>query len=94
MTEKRYFSRTYNGYPVIVDNKDDAELTLDSVVKLLNTKEFNDRMTTEELNHLHRNISYMREQRETIESKTHRLKQIIVVMAFVILLETLCILGV
>ena len=93
MTDKRYSSKKYSDYPVIVDNKDNTELTLDSVVKLLNEHEFWDKHNIQEHNELHKKVSYVAERRNEIQNKYHRSIQIIIVMAIVIICETLHIFG-
>ncbi len=85
---KRYTSKKYNDYPVIVDNQNNEELTLDSVVNILNTHEFNDKLFTKEHNQLYEKLDYLNEITDNAISKRNQLWKVILVLVIVIMIET------
>ena len=93
MTDKRYSSKKYSDYPVIVDNKDNTELTLDSVVKILNEQEWDKLSSIEEHNRIHRDIREIGEQKMEIEAKYDKLWYIIILLALIVIIETIHIIG-
>lgn len=87
MTEnKRYSSRKYSDYLVIVDNKEDKELTLDSIVDILNTKEFDDKFFIKEYNNLHNAISYQKAELNKVRLENSHLKTLMFVMFLVLVI--------
>lgn len=83
---KRYSSRKYSDYPVIVDNKEDKELTLDSIVDILNTKEFDDKLFIKEHNNLHNAISYQKAELNKVRLENSHLKTLMFVMFLVLVI--------
>ena len=82
MSEKRYSSKKYGDYPVILDGE--KELTLDSVVELLNKKDFDDKLFRKEWNTVCRKNSYLSEMIKKDNSKFHN---IIKIMGLIIIIE-------
>lgn len=89
MTEKRFTSKKYNDYPVIIDNNDNTELTLDSVVELLNDYEFCKKHDIKEFNQLYKSTEYAISRRKKMESQRNNLIYLIIFMGVMILIETL-----
>lgn len=87
MTEnERYSLRKYSDYPVIVDNKEDKELTLDSIVDILNTKEFDDKLFIKEYNNLHNAVSYQKAELNKVRLENSHLKTLMFVMFLVLVI--------
>ena len=82
MSEQRYSLKKYGDYPVILDGE--KELTLDSVVELLNKKDFDDKLFRKEWNTVCRKNSYLSEMIKKDNSKFHN---IIKIMGLIIIIE-------
>ena len=82
MSEQRYSLKKYGDYPVILDGE--KELTLDSVVELLNKKDFDDKLFTKEWNAVCRKNSYLSER---IRKDNSRFHNIIKIMGLIIIIE-------
>ena len=82
MSEKRYSLKKYGDYPVILDGE--KELTLDSVVELLNKKDFDDKLFTKEWNAVCRKNSYLSER---IRKDNSRFHNIIKIMGLIVIIE-------
>ena len=89
MTNKKYSSKKYGDYPVIIDNDNNVELTLDSVAKLLNDNEWLKEYSTAEYNKMCKDLEYAQNQRQIIESKYYRLLIIVFCMVVILIIETL-----
>ena len=90
--KQKYSSKKYNDYPIIIDNESEIELSLDSVVKILNDYTWQEKNWTKEQYRLHEKIDYITVKLNMIKSKNKPLKLIILVLLFIICIETLQIL--
>lgn len=85
--KKRYSSKKYNEYPVIIDNENDIELTLDSVVVLLNDYECDHKRDVREYNDLRNQINYYKRKIEEEKSKNRPLIWFIISLILIIIWE-------
>lgn len=91
MTYNKFSSKKYDGYPVIVDNEKNVELTLDTVVEILNDYEYIRKIDIKEHNRLHRDIEYVISKKRKKESQLSNLIYLIAFMGVIIFVETLLI---
>ena len=87
MTEKQYSSKKYGDYPVILDGE--KELTLDSVVDILNEYEWREKNYIGEFNRLHSDVKYLSEQKHEDNSKFHKIIKIMgvfIVVEFILIM--------
>lgn len=82
MSDQRYSLKKYGDYQVILDGE--KELTLDSVVELLNKKDFDDKLSTIEWNAMCRKNIFLSER---IRKDNSRLRNIIKIMGLIIIIE-------
>lgn len=92
LLNKKFSSKKYGDYPVIVDNEDDIELTLDSVTGILNEYEFRSKLDMKEQHSLHRQIEYVISEKGKMQSQRDQLILLIIVMVLIIIIETFLIL--
>ena len=87
---KRYYSYKYCNYPVIVDGEDnDKELTLDTVVDLLNEWEWDKQSYISEHNHLNKNNVYLKGKISEVRSENNLLLQAILILIVILIIESL-----
>jgi len=89
MTDNKFSSKKYNDYPVIIDNERNVELTLDTVVGILNDYEYMRKLDIKEHNTLYRETEYAISKRKKRESQMSKLIHLIIFMGIIILIETL-----
>lgn len=89
MTDNKFSSKKYNDYPVIIDNERNIELTLDTVVEILNDYEYMRKLDIREYNQMHRETEYAISRRKQRESQMANLVHLIIFMGIIILIETL-----
>ena len=92
MTDNKFSSKKYGDYPVIIDNEKDTELTLDSVVNILNDYEFLRKLDIKEHNNLYRSTDYAISEKRKMQSQRDRLIFVTIVLFLIIIAETLLIL--
>lgn len=90
---KKYSSKKYEDYTVIVDNDNDVELTLDSVVDLLNRNTWDLSMYSNERERLINRIDYLIDNHKEIDKKYGQLKYLCFFMILIIIIETYMIIG-
>lgn len=91
MTYNKFSSKKYDDYTVIVDNEKNVELTLDTVVEILNDYEYIRKIDIKEHNRLHKDIEYVISQKRKKESQLSNLVYLIAFMGVIIFIETLLI---
>ena len=95
MTDKKFSSKKYGDYPIIIDNERNVELTLDSVVGILNDYEYMRKLDIKEHNKLHEQTDYVISQKRKLQSQIDHLTLLLIVMVLIIIIETfLLLLGV
>ena len=95
MTDKKFSSKKYGDYPIIIDNERNVELTLDNVVEILNDYEYMKKLYIKEHNKLHEQTDYVISQKRKLQSQIDHLILLLIVMVLIIIIETfLLLLGV
>ena len=95
MTDKKFSSKKYGDYPIIIDNERNVELTLGSVVGILNDYEYMRKLDITEHNKLHERTDYVISQKRKLQSQIDHLILLLIVMVLIIIIETfLLLLGV
>lgn len=89
MKDKKFSSKKYNDYPVIIDNERNVELTLDSTVEILNDYEWMREYDIKEHNALHKAVNHAVSEKRAVESERNNLIHLIIFMGVIILIETL-----
>ena len=89
---KKFSSKKYGDYPVIVDNEEDIELTLDSVTGILNNYEFMRKLDMKEQDKLLKLTQHAISEKRKMQSQRDQLILLIIVMVLIIIIETFLIL--